>query len=313
MRLDHDIEALATRQHALVATFQLYGLGATATEVSRLRSGGRGWHPVTERVLARTGGAETLEQRLMAAVLDASPGAVLAATTAAHLWGAPGFRPAPLHVTRHRGVSRRPSRLAKVHEVVDLRPHHVRLLHGIPVTSPGRTVFDLASVVHPGRVERFLDWCWSERLLDGRALLDVVVELAKRGRTGSTLLRELVAARGIGYTPPASGLERRFEQVLGERALGAYRRQVDSGGEAWTGRVDYRHRELPIVVEVHSERYHTALLDQAHDRSRQDQLGRDGFEVVVVWDVEVWHEPDTVVARVRAAEELVRARRRAAS
>ncbi len=313
MRLDHDIEALATRQHALVAVFQLYGLGASATEVARLISGRRGWEPVTARVLARTGGADTIERRLMAAVLDASPGAVLSATTAAHLWGAPGFRSSPVHVTRHRGVSRRASPLAKVHEVVDLRPHHVRLLRGLPVTSPARTVFDLAAVVHPGRVERFLDWCWSERLLDGAALIGTVVELAKRGRTGSALLRELVAARGAGYVPPASGLERRFEQVLGDRALGSYRRQVDSGGEAWTGRVDYRHRQLPIVVEVHSERYHTALVDQAHDQARQEQLGRDGFEVVVVWDVEVWHEPDTVGARVRAAEELVRARHRAAS
>jgi very-short-patch-repair endonuclease len=312
MRLDRSIEALATRQHALVAVFQLYGLGATATEVSRLTRA-RGWERVTDRVLARAGSPDTLERQLMAAVLDASPGAVLSCTTAAHLWGAPGFRSTPVHVTRHRGVSRRGTPLATVHEVVDLRPQHVKLVRGIPVTSPTRTVFDLASVVHEGRVERFLDWAWSERLLDGAGLLRTVRELAKRGRTGSALLRQLVADRGPGYVPPASGLERRFEEVMGRHGLAAYRRQVDCGGEDWTGRVDYRHRELPLVVEINSERYHAALVDQRADAARREALERAGHEVVVVWDVEVWHEPLVAVARVRSAEADVRARRRLAS
>ena len=313
MRLDSAIEALATRQHSLVAVFQLYGLGATATEIARLRDGTSGWEPLSPRVLARTGSAATVQRGLMAAVLDASPGAVLSSTTAAHLWGAPGHRAAPVHVTRHRGVSRRGSTLATVHEVVDLRPHHVKLLQGIPVTSPTRTVFDLASTVHPGRVERFLDWCWSERLLDGAGLLVTVQELAKRGRTGSALLRELAAARGPGYVPPASGLERRFEQVLAQRGLGSYRRQVDCGGTAWTGRVDYRHHELPLVIEINSERYHSALVDQRADLERRRQLERDGFEVCVVWDLDVWHHPDTVADSVRAAEARVRACHRRAS
>ncbi len=89
MRLDDQIEALATRQHSLVAVFQLYGLGATRTEVSRLVSGER-FVRVTDRVLAVRGGPGTVRRSLMCAVLDASPGAVLSHPTAAHVWGAPG-------------------------------------------------------------------------------------------------------------------------------------------------------------------------------------------------------------------------------
>jgi very-short-patch-repair endonuclease len=311
MRLDHAIEALATRQHALVAVFQLFALGLRREEVHRLSTGDRGWHRLTPRVLARSGSPETPDRRMMAALLDTSPGAVIAGTTAAHLWGAPGYRVEPVHVTRHRGVSRRRSPLARVHEVVDLRPEHVKLVRGIPVTAPARTVFDLASLVHPGRVERFLDWCWSERLLDGTQLLRTVQALATRGRTGSTLLRELVATRGPGYVPPASGLERRFEQVLGERGVAGFLRQVDCGGEQWDGRVDLRHRDLPLVVEIHSERYHTALADRAADAARRRRLEGAGFRVVEVWDTEVWHDPEVAARRVIEARDALWHARRA--
>jgi hypothetical protein len=299
MRLDDQIEALATRQHSLVATWQLQNLGATGTEISRLRNS-RHWRSVTRRVLAVAGASTSPDQELMAAVLDASPGAVLSHSSAAFLWGAPGWRPRPANVTRHRGISRRGTLGVTVHEVIDLLPHHVRLIRGIPVTSPARTVFDVAGLEHTARTERLLDWCWSERLLDGRVLERTIDDLAQRGRAGSAVMRELVAIRGGGgYAPPASGLERRFEQVLVERGLPAMRRQVDSGGSEWAGRVDFRDAHLPLVVEVHSERYHTALVDQVDDGRRLERLTRAGLEVVIVWDTEVWHEAATVAARVR--------------
>jgi very-short-patch-repair endonuclease len=307
MRLDDQIEALATRQHSLVAIWQLHGMGAVPREIYRLRHERR-WEELTPRVLALPGVAGSGDRTLMAAVLDASPGAVASHGSAAHLWGAPGWRAEAIEVTRHRGVARRGSPLGSVHEVIDLMPHHVKLIRGIPVTSPARTVFDVAARSHPARVERLLDWLWSERLLDGRTLDRTVTELAARGRGGSAVMRELAAARGPSYVPPASGLERRFQQILFERNLPPMRRQVDSGGDDWSGRVDFRAVDRAIVVEVHSQRHHTALVDQASDRRRQDQLVTDGFEVVVVWDSEVWHEPAIVEERLRSAHRRLRGR-----
>src|SRR5207302_11249251 len=121
----------------------------------------------------------------------------------------PGFRPQPVHLVRPRGVSRRRSPLAIVHEVVDLFPGHVKIVDRVPVISPSRLAFELCGT-HPGRAARVLDRLWSDRLLDGRAFQRTVGELADRGRSGSTLARELDAARGPGYVPPASGLEGRF-------------------------------------------------------------------------------------------------------
>ena len=276
-------------------------MGATTTEVDRLRRAATRWTAATTRVLLRAGSPETGDRALMAAVLDASPGAVVSLTSAAAVWGAPGFRTDPIHVVRHRGISRRASALAVVHEVVDLMPQHIKLVRGIPVISPARTVCELAAVLHRDRVERVLDRFWNRGLLDGATFDRTVRELAGRGRTGSTMLRELNDARGSGYRPPDSGQERRFEQILARHGERPMRRQVDTGGEEWTGRVDYVDDRLPLIAEVQSEQHHTSLVDRASDARRLAALRAAGFHVLEIWDTDLWHDPASVVEAVRVA------------
>ncbi len=313
MRIDEPALELSAQQHGLIAAWQLRALGATATEVDRLRRTSPHWTPITRRVLSRTGSPATSDQALMAAVLDASPGAAVAGSSAAAVWDAPGFSIEPIHVVRHRGISRRASPLAAVHEVIDLLPHHIKLVRGIPVISPARTVCELAAELHPDRLARVLDRFWSRRLLDGATFDRTVGELAGRGRKGSATLRELNEARGPGYRPPDSGLERRFEQILARHGEPRMRRQVDVGGEEWTGRVDFVDPELPLIIEVQSERHHGSLVDRAADARRIATLRAAGFHVVELWDTQIWHDPESVVAAVRAARGEVRAARVATS
>ena len=260
-----------------------------------MRQSGR-WLDRSDRVLAVAGAPITDEQRLMAAMLDASPGAAIGGPSAAWIWGVAGFPIEPIHVNRHRGISRRPSSLAIVHEVVDLHPHHLKVVNGITVISPARFVCELAGT-QPHRAERVLDRLWSARLLDGRIFRRTVEEFTDRGRTGSAYLHELDAARGPGYIPPASALERRFEEII-EWPM---QRQVDAGGEEWCGRVDFKDRALPLLVEVQSEKYHASLVDQVADAKRRARLEAAGFVVVEVWDTEVWHRPQDVNERIRQA------------
>jgi very-short-patch-repair endonuclease len=102
--------------------------------------------------------------------------------------------------------------------------------------------------------------------------------------------------------PPASGLESRFAQIVADFDLGRFRCQVDLGDdEVWCGRVDFVGEEWPLVVEVQSELYHSSLTDREADARRRQRLQSAGFEVVEVWDTEVWHQRAVVVDRVRKA------------
>lgn len=247
----------------------------------------------------------------MRAVLDAGPGAVLSHTTAAAWWGLPGFDLRIVHVTRPRGVTSTRAEFAHVlHTVVDLGPSQVTVLGGVPIVRPERALFELCAAVHPLRAERALDTAWAKGLCSGDSLRAIHRELASRGRGGTCVMRALLDARPAGWVPPASNLERRFQTIMEEALLGRWRRQVDLGGEhGWCGRVDFLHSSAPVVVEVQSERYHLALTDRAADAARRAKLERAGFVVVEVWDRQVWHAKDEVLAAVRPV--VWAARRRA--
>lgn len=296
---------LAAAQHGVVSRAQVRALEMTRSALTNEMH--RSWTAVTPRVLRLNGAPPTWRQRAYAAVLDGGAGAVLSHHSAAALWEIPGFRLDDMHVTRRRGGTRRPVRLAVVHEPILLPPAHVTLSEdGIPVTTPARTVFDLAAVVHPYRLKRTLETAWSRRLLDGVQMAHVLDDLAKRGRAGTVAIRELLKTRGPEYIPPDSGLEGRFEDVLKRAGQRPMRRQVNIGSDHWIGRVDFVDPELPLVVQIDSSLYHGSLLDQERDAAQTAELEAGGFEVVRLTDFEVWYEADLVAEKVRTARSRVR-------
>lgn len=301
MSLDLVARQLSARQHALIAIVQLRDLGATDAEIRWLRHRDR-WEALSRRVLRLAGSPATPAQRAMAAVLDASPGAMLSHSSAAAWWNIPGFDLEPLHVTRPRGMSRRASSLARVHEVVTILPHHVKVFEEVPVSAPARMICELAAMgIHPLRLARACDTAWSAPLFNGPTMHRVANELAASGRNGTTLVRDLLATRPVDYLPPASGLERRVIAILAAAGIPGMSRQVHAGGDEWVGRIDLRDREYLLLVEVNSERYHKALTDTAADEIRYARLDAAGWEVCVVWEQDAWYRPRKVVSDVRQA------------
>ena len=76
------------------------------------------------------------------------------------------------------------------------------------------------------------------------------------------------------------------------------RRQVDTGDEeGWIGRVDLRDPELPLIVEVQSERFHSSQIDHQLDARRIERLERAGLVVVQVTDIQAWHRPRSALGR----------------
>jgi very-short-patch-repair endonuclease len=291
---------LAETQHGVVGREQALALGLSE-DGWRRRARNPGWEPMSPRVIRRRGSPSTDHQRARAACLDLGPDAYLSHESAAALWRLPGYWLMPLQVIVVRG-HRTTSGLASVHLPRHLPEPFAAVLHGIPVVRPGLVLLELAHGMHPEQLRRRLDWLWSRRLVSGPSLRRELDHVLHQGRPGTAALRELLDSLPADYVPPASGLESRFQQIVADHDLPPMRRQVDLGGdEHWCGRVDFRAADVPVVVEVQSDLYHRALSSQADDAARRGRLETTGFSVVEVDEVEVWHRPTEVAARVRRA------------
>lgn len=180
-------------------------------------------------------------------------------------------------------------RLAVVHEPVRFAPHHVVVLHGIKVTTPARTIFDLANLrnQHPKRTERALDTAWSRRLVSFTSLARMLGDLEGRGRRGIVLMRTLLEERGAGCVPADSNLERRFEELARAEGFAGLARQVELGDDLdRIGRVDF--------VE----------LDRRRDEKRYELLRSQG------WVVESFTEDDLFFRAAEVRQRLARHRLR---
>ena len=199
---DHEIARLATAQHGVVARGQLLALGLSAQSVDRAVRGGRlqllhrGVYGVGHRAL-------TVEGRWMAATL-ATDG-VLSHATAAAAWD---LRPraGAIHVISRSGGRRAGLR---VHRSRTLTPDDTTTLRGIPMTTPARTIIDLAHTLEGRPLEQALDRADQLRLLD-------FAELHAR-----SIPRSLLAVLSLytATTPTRSELEERFLQLCDDHGI----------------------------------------------------------------------------------------------
>ena len=148
-RVDGLIAGLAARQHGVVARRQLVELGLGRRAIGNRIDAGR-LHPIHRGVYAVGHRPRTSEAAWMAAVLVAD-GAVLSHRSAAALWGIRRNDRTAVEITVPRALKRR-ARL-EIHQA-RLQPDEITTHNGIPVTTPARTLLDLAAVVSPHHLER---------------------------------------------------------------------------------------------------------------------------------------------------------------
>ena len=287
---------LAERQHGALALDQAKELGMSRSARYRLGTSSD-FTSVSNRVVRLIGAPRTVEQRLMVAVLDVGGDAALSHLTGAKRWGLDGCSLTPISLVTTKGGPRRTD-LAETHVVRSLPPNWRCVLDGIPIVRPELLALQLFAVCRFERAETLVDRLWSRRLLSGPSIVAFLAQMGERGRNGTAGLRRYIDDRGDDYVPPASGLEGRVRRLLDDAGV-EMDRQVDSGGSDWTGRVDFRAPDLPLVLEVQSEAHHEALVDKRRDDARRRQLLVDGFVVCEVTDEQVWERPWEVVAEVR--------------
>jgi very-short-patch-repair endonuclease len=296
--IDAAIADLAAAQHGAVSRSQSRRLGLSPQAAKRRVTAGR-LHAPSPLAFTVPGSVPTCRQRLLVAVFDAGEGAVATRRSAAALHQLPGFGFGVPEVLVKRAGDH-VARLGRLSETSWLPPEHVTARDSIPVVTLPRLCFELAATEKRGRLTRIVD---DAQLLGMSidALADVVGCLAKRGRPGSTAMREEVEARGEGYVPPASELEALGFEVLRNGGLPEPVRQVNVGGEQWVGRVDCAYLDERLIIEFDGRRHWQASLEAEADRRRDAELVAAGWRVLrITWKM-LTEDPEGVVRLVRAA------------
>lgn len=268
------------------------GLGRGAIE-RRLRTGNL--VPFHRGVYLVGHTAETRRTKDMAAVLACGDRAVLTHRSACDLWK---LLPHPSNtgeidvtVAAARTVTRPGIR---VHRTDSLARRDIRIIEGVPVTTPARTVLDLAAVVAAGDLESAVAEAHARGLARERQLRDQLDR--NRDRPGAGALRALLDRA----TDPAlthSEAERLLLRLVRRSAV------PHPAVNARIGQfeVDFLWREQRLIVEVDGFAFHSGHTAFQRDRRRGAELTAVGFSVMLVTWRQLVEEPDDVVRRIRAA------------
>jgi very-short-patch-repair endonuclease len=287
------MRVLAARQHGVVSVEQLRGLGLAADWVKTRRR--QGWlHRVHRGVYAV--GALTLgtEGRWMAAVLACGAGAVLSHRSAGVLWRllrAPAY--GATEITVPTGAGRKRQSSLRIHRSVTLRPDEFTERDGIPVTTPARTLLDLATVLPLRSLERTVDE--GERLRLFRAEDLTAIAQRHRGDPGAGPLKALLANHSIGSTVTRSELEEHFLALCRARRLPQPKVNEPLLGYV----VDFLWPPARLIVEVDGRATHGTTQAFQRDRDRDTSLTAHGYRTLrfTWWDVT--RRPAVVADRVR--------------
>jgi very-short-patch-repair endonuclease len=250
--------ALASRQHDLVTRAQLIELGLNdhaithRVRMGRLHRQRRGVYAVGRPRLTRHG-------VLMAAVLGCGPGAALSHGSAAELWNIRRPQRGSIELSVPASVDCRPPGIT-VHRRAALADRDLTRRHGIPVTTPVRTLVDLAARLGRDEIEAAVNEADKHDLVDPEALRAALDDFAHQ--PGVAVLRGTLDRRTFAITD--TDLERLFLPIARRAGLPLPETQRWVNGF----RVDFYWPELGLVVETDGLRYHRTAAQQAADRIR---------------------------------------------
>lgn len=303
--------ALACSQEGLVAKLHVPTLGCTAQHWWRARRNGR-WDLLSPRVLRLRGTPESDAQRTLAAVLDASPEAMLHGPSALAWWGMGRYDLRTIHVARPRHLSGATANLGKLHMLRDVRPHDMVIVRGVPTETALRAIWTEAARYASARLVevglelmgRLLDNAHRLGLVTWAGLHEMVEDIHEKGRAGTLIMRMLAETRPPGSSPTESRNEDRLEKILANAGVAPLRRQPVLGGHEPIGRADFRDHDLPLAVEVNSLTFHTTPSDRDADKVRYRRFNDAGLMVVVIWEDDLWGRPKVVVDTVAKGRAL---------
>lgn len=228
------------------------------------------WVPIHRGVYRLAGTPSTPASQALAAYL--ATGGAATGRTAALLWGIPAPTPSLPEILLPHGARRTHPGIA-VKRTTTIAPGDLVSLRRVPITSPARTLVDLAGVVSPARLEVALDDALARRLVTLRRLAERLERFPLSGCEGVGVLHRLLAA----YAPPAAESRSHLSQAfvrLFDR-LGLPEPVVEMAVPLPDGgviHVDLGYPEARVAIEIQSQRWHTGRRKTEADLARENEL-----------------------------------------
>jgi very-short-patch-repair endonuclease len=264
---DQAVARLATRQHGVVSYAQLREAGLSGAGIARRAAAGR-LHRVHRGVYAVGHTRLSREGWWVAALLACGPQAVLSHFSAAALWGLLGERRGSVEVTVRGTAGRKKRDGIAVHRSRSLAGAVTRR-HGIPVTTPARTISDLRRIASPRALRRAIRQAEVLGLPTG-------MEALTQGTRSDLELDFLAVCR---------------RQRLPKPEVNARLGQIE---------VDFLWRDRRLVVETDGYRYHRGQAGFERDRDRDLRLRRLGYEVIRISGRQLAEQPHRIVEVLRS-------------
>lgn len=286
--IERKIAAIARRQYGVVTRSQLLAAGVPPDVVDRLLRAER-LRPV-HRGVYLAGPIMAKLTREMAALLACGAGAVVSHRSAASVWELLPAASAPdiVEVTIRSGNRRRPR--ITIHRIRTLRTEETTTLHSIAITTPARTLLDLAGSAGSRELERALAEAFARRLTDIETLRSLLAHHA--GRSGSRRLLAVIDAGQPALT--RSEAEERFLKLIRRARLD----RPDVNTRVVNCEVDFLWRAERLVVEIDGWAFHRSPTAFERDRQRDATLIAAGLRVMRVTWRQLVDEPEAVLVRL---------------
>jgi very-short-patch-repair endonuclease len=272
---------IADTQSGVVTRRQLLAAGVSDTEIKHLIRV-RALERVHPGVYVIAGSARTLVQRALSACLACGDRAAASFGTAAGLHGI-GSASDDVHVTVPRELRPR-SAVIHVHRTAVFGPPDIMRRGPLLLTTPARTLADLASCTPRMELTLLTDEVLRRRLIHASALLRYCDRPSIRVFAGIGVLRAIVTDR-VAFGLPDSGFEALMIELLDEYELPRPLRQHRTLATGRRVRFDLAYPDHGFVIELDGWDPHSMRAQWQGDHDRDNALelagwGRLGF----TWD-----------------------------
>jgi very-short-patch-repair endonuclease len=242
------------------------------------------------------------EQDVWAAVLWAGDGSAASGRSAARALGIPGFGRAQVEISTvgrksitgiHLPLRKLVIRRVDAHVLPELT-----MARDVPVTSPRRTILDLAGKRDP-LTESALDHSIGKGLTEIGELWLYLEQEWMRGRRGVRIMRDLLIPRTLGQAPTQSEMEIMFLKIVRNAGLPEPVTQHPVQLDNWEAHIDAAYPEFRLAIELDSYAWHMDRGAFERDRDRDIQLASLGWTVLRLTWAMLRYEPERVIERLR--------------